>query len=567
MRRVWPYRFALPFAAMVLFGLIDVARTAWIEPGKEAVAHADRDGARHDGNEATPGATPARHDIGTLEVRSHAPAPAVPRAEPRPYPTFVGPRPVSAPRVVQRNGLRGAIEKALATKSLRGAKVSVLVRSLATGEDLFSRYSREPRKVASNAKIVTTASALVHLGPEFEFVTRVHATGPIVDGVLQGDLVVIGDGDPDPVTRPEPDRLLHQLIAVVRNAGVNEVSGRLWVDDRIFDQRFIAEGWNPSQLGKHYCSPVSGFTIHENSLRVDVTPSTPSALAEVRVYPRVPCLRPQIQLKTGTSKSANLIDVPAPVTPGNAKVRGSTPAGSRPVPIYVPWVDAAPTSARVLFEALTTDGQVDIHGGYALLQQSLPTDQVELIGSVQRSLVDVLERMNKDSANGVAEHVYKRAGAAMSNGVGGGSFPTGRAAALDAMTRLGVDLEGARSVDGSGLSRGNYFTVRQLVGLLSAMYSRPSYRQALVATFPRMGVEGTLRKRLRSDAYRERVIAKSGYITRASALSGFAQTDSGEVLAFSILLNDFSVGNHSMKQVQEEIVKALVDLAPVENGS
>lgn len=594
MRSVRPIYYAIPFGLMFGFGLIDVVRTAWMSPRDEAAA---TDGAgrgssqsdlqvdsqsdsQSDSQAASQFASRGRGPAAGLtddgskgasaeKIANRVPQVApVPMAGPRPYPAFAPAREMAAPRTVPRAGLVGAIEKALAVPGLNGARVSVLVRSLNTGEDLFSRYSSEPRIVASNAKIVTTASALVHLGADFQFVTRVFARGPIVGGVLDGDLIVVGDGDPDVVTRATSDLLLNRLVAVVKEARVSEVTGRLIVDDRIFDRGYIPDGWKRSALGKHYSAPVSGFTIHENTLRVDISPTTPGALAKVGVYPDVPGLEPQIQLTTGVIRSKNLIDVPAPVTPGRVRVKGSTPAGSNPQPVYAPWIDAAETSARVLFEELTRRGPVKIRGGGALIEPDTDLSAngraIEQIGSVKTSLLDVLIRMNKDSTNGVAEHVFKRAGAAFNYE---GTTESAVAAVLEAFARLGVDHASASCADGSGLSRDNLYTVRQLVDLLDAMYARAEYRDALVASFAHFGADGTLDNRLSDDAYRGRAIAKSGWLSGACALSGFAQSDSGEVMAFSVLLNGFKASPSEMKRVHDEIVRALIDLAPYGGGA
>ncbi|HHT9133552.1 MAG TPA: D-alanyl-D-alanine carboxypeptidase, partial [Candidatus Avalokitesvara rifleensis] len=123
---------------------------------------------------------------------------------------------------------------------------------------------------------------------------------------------------------------------------------------------------------------------------------------------------------------------------------------------------------------------------------------------------------------------------------------------------LGYPPDRYRIDDGSGLSRENRLSPRMIVDILSFMYGHEEGDVFYKSLSTPGDKDGTLRNRLTEEPYRGRVKAKTGYISKASALSGYVETVSGKILAFSILINDFKVSNSEIKQIQDSICKVLV---------
>ena len=134
----------------------------------------------------------------------------------------------------------------------------------------------------------------------------------------------------------------------------------------------------------------------------------------------------------------------------------------------------------------------------------------------------------------------------------------GKPAARDALRRLGVEDDSYIMADGSGLSRYNYVTAETLVRLLQQMHQRPEHASAFVHTLPIAGRDGTLARRLSGTPAEGKVRAKSGTIDNARALSGYVETAAGEMLAFSIIANNFG---SSPADIDAAVDKALVRLA------
>ncbi|MBK6939968.1 MAG: D-alanyl-D-alanine carboxypeptidase/D-alanyl-D-alanine-endopeptidase [Planctomycetes bacterium] len=568
--------------AIMVWSAFDARETSTAVPVAEAAGH-DVDtpaaafveagqGDAQESNVEASTASPSRDDaevaprgaLSTADV-TNASTTSAPAASVEP---FLAPRQGLKTRKIARAQLGSKIEAELQRKSLAGASVGIAVRSVTHGNELFARLGSTPLKVASNDKLLTSLSVLEALGANFRFTTRVLARGTISNGVLDGDLVIQGDGDPGDDVLDEAlakPLMLERLVRVVKDAGITRVTGGLIVDDTIFDREYVPPGWPKDQLHKEYCAPVAGFSLCQNMLTVRIQPG--KAVGDpgvIKLEPDSGAYEVRNAVKTVAKNGKHEVGLPAPTQPGKVTISGTTPFNSKPEPIRVPVADPAKTAGQHVKRALERAG-ITIFGAVALTEARVASGAgVRLLGKVDAPLIDRLRVMNKDSTNSVAEHLYKRAGAQL-HGVG--SAETGGRAVLAALAKHGIDTDGAISEDGSGMGRGNRFTPRQIAALLAVLY-RSTHRDAFLDTLPISGVDGTLKNRMDEPQYRQRVRAKTGYITKVSALSGYAQTDAGEVLAFSILINDFDVrkvGNSEMKDVQDDIARLLVDLAGVDS--
>jgi D-alanyl-D-alanine carboxypeptidase/D-alanyl-D-alanine-endopeptidase (penicillin-binding protein 4) len=456
---------------------------------------------------------------------------------------------------------RAAINRALAHPNLRGASIGVEIFSITEDRVVYSRGADLALIPASNNKIITTATALHHLGAEYEFSTRIYATGPVIDGVLQGDLVLRGGGDPGFGERfyPEdPLEPLTKLAEAVAAAGIRRVLGGLLLDDSIFDRDYVAEGWPRDQLNFHYCAPVAGLSILENLVRLEVTPSGQAGRpALVRLIPRDAPFNVQGQIMTTGKKGENLIHIPRPQENGTLKVSGRTYSGN-PTKAYTASVRYPVHYFGALFDAALSRAGVARARDFRLVESALAYDSEEwsLLHEHRSELLPVIIITNKESHNHFAEQLFKLAGAKVA---GRGTFRTGELAARRFMQEHGIEIdEGFAMKDGSGLSRGNHVTARMLTALLGKLYGSP-LRDPYIRSLPIAGMDGSLERRLEAEPYRSRVRGKTGWIREVSALSGYAQSLDGEVFAFSILFNQYKGSNAEMKGVQDAICRVMVE--------
>ena len=454
----------------------------------------------------------------------------------------------------------------LAVADLRGTEVSVFVYDVTRGEVLAELQADRPMIPASNMKLITTATALATLGPDFHFSTRLEMIPAPGEGGLP-TLAVIGDGDPafgDPVTLDAAGYRVEDLMGwwldAVQATGQTRFE-QILIDDRIFDHREderVHPSWPRSQLHKHYCAQVMGLNYFNNVFRVTARPTRMGEDIEMSIYPYGPFLRTELRVRTGQIDQWDIITA---ADNNHLTFRGQLRhRQTQRVAMHDPALVFGQLLKRELEQRGITVGQVARPEADALLPPG------QLLHQINTTLQAVLTRTNRDSVNLYAEALLKRSGFGLTGSPG--SYENGSAAIRRFLAHRLEDPALAASVrvaDGSGLSRNNRVTARALGRLLVAMQRDEAFGPFL-ASLGRPGDGGTLDDRFTDHALTGAVYAKSGYINSVSALSGYlvypAARPGGRhrFIAFSILCNGFGSGNAreldngDMKKLQEELV-------------
>ena len=458
--------------------------------------------------------------------------------------------------------LRKRIDAVLAGADARRMTVGVRVLELPAGKVLYSVRANEAFIPASNVKIITTASALHHLTPEFRFRTLIYADGTLAGGTLRGDLVIQGDGDPNISGRFHDDDIAfipRQWAQILRRRGFRRITGDLVADDTIFDREYVCRSWPRDQLHKWYAAPVAGLSFNDGCVDVVITPSRAGRAARVALEPDTRYMHLTNGLITTASRALAKqrgIYLSRPLGTNRIVVKGRLwdKAGSRRyyVTVHEPPLYLATVVAEEMKRAgITLDGRVRL--ATKVRPRVERTDpRVHIIHSA--TLVDSINVTNKRSQSFYAEHLLKRTGAAVS---GRGTFASGIDAAKRYLASAGIASGGAVIADGGGLSRANRLSPVHLTEVLKHAYNA-KYGKVFVASLARSGIDHSMRKRLAATAYRGRVAAKTGTLNRVVALSGYAFNRHGKVLAFSVLVNN-SHNNYAARAFTDEICRLLVD--------
>ena len=234
---------------------------------------------------------------------------------------------------------------------------AVDVRSLDTGEQL---YELNPGKLvipASNLKIVTLATAADILGWDYRFTTALETTAPVEHGVLRGDLIVRGNGDPTINSRGDRARqVLDEWAAALKSAGIHEIDGRIIGDDQAFDDEGLGAGWSWDYLQYGYAAPVGALQFNENTAHLTVQPGArPGDLAIATLTPGTG-LSLVNRAVTGADGSAETLDCRRRMDRPVLEVTGSVAAGSSPVPRAVAVVNPTVYFAQSLKDGLVARG-------------------------------------------------------------------------------------------------------------------------------------------------------------------------------------------------------------------
>ncbi|WP_205315071.1 D-alanyl-D-alanine carboxypeptidase/D-alanyl-D-alanine-endopeptidase [Nonomuraea lactucae] len=439
------------------------------------------------------------------------------------------------------------IDRILGDSRLSGGRAGVVVRSVRTGELLYQRDPDMLFTPASLVKLLTSAAALDALGPGYRFATTVLASGRQRGTVLEGDLYLKGTGDPT-MLAADYDALAAQVAA----SGIRTVTGRLVSDDTWFDRARLGAGWLVDDEPFFFSAQISALTAAPNtdydagSLVVNVAPGGRRGAA-ARVTTTPPTDHVSIDNRAVTGRRTDVV-VERPRGANRVVVTG-TVAG--PASKWISVDDPTGYAASLFRQALAAHG-VAITGGGA--RGAAPKAARNVARHASMPLSELVRPFVKLSNNIHAEVLTKAMGR---QAHGEGTWEAGLRVVESFAARHGVRRGSLR--DGSGLSRLNAVTPRELTGFLVSIRDEPWFG-AWYAALPIAGEDdrlggGTLRRRMARTPAANNVHAKTGSMTAVSGLSGYVDSSDGEPLAFSIVLN-----NHlapSVKRVEDAIAVRL----------
>ncbi|PSK89169.1 D-alanyl-D-alanine carboxypeptidase/D-alanyl-D-alanine-endopeptidase (penicillin-binding protein 4) [Murinocardiopsis flavida] len=435
--------------------------------------------------------------------------------------------------------LRKDIDALLDAPELKGAVSGVQVRSLDEDALLYERDAAKPLVPASNAKLLTSAAALDVLGPDHTFATKVAASEDPADGVVDGDLFLKGTGDPT-MTAGAYDALAEK----VAKSGVTKVTGDLKADDSWFDGKGLAADWDESDEPYHYAAQISALTVAANtdydtgSVNAKAVPgASKGAAVKASLSPMADNLTVQNKGETGAKDSEASLGAARKSGTNTFTFSGSLPAGGAAFE-ELRTVHKPTNHATHLFAAALEEHGVEVGGTIARGVAPKGADTVAARESMplEKLLVPFLKLSN----NGHAEILVKSMGRKVE---GEGSWDAGLPQISAALNRLGVKTDGMELTDGSGLAATDKVRADTVTALLEEAPGEPwfaAWQKSLpLAGDPDRMVGGTLSERMRGTAAEGKVHAKTGSLTGASALSGYATSADGEKLVFSILNNKY----------------------------
>ena len=471
------------------------------------------------------------------------------------------------------------------------------VSSLATGETLYSQNPDKLFTPASNTKLFVTAAALALIGPDYKFRTTVETTGTLDRyGRLNGDLLLVGHGDPNLSGRAlpydghtqrneDPLQALETLADALVAKGVKFIDGDVVADDSFFAFERYGEGWSQDDLVWADGAPVSALAINDNSVFVKILPADrPGEKAFVSLNPFGDYYRIDNRIVTTPAGTARKFFVNR--EPGSTIVTlwgnlplddpGTTealaieePAGfaadlfrqlleKRGIVIY--GHDRTRHTELASLSTFTATAIAPSRGGSEdpprPLDRLVRSDQPITLASYEsKPLADDVRVINKISQNLHAEILLRLLGRERGNA---GTVQGGLEVLRQFLTQAGVASDQYVFFDGSGLSRQNLVTPQAIVQLLRYASSQP-WGADYKASFPVAGVDGSLAERLTTPRLQKRVMAKTGSLSGVRALSGYATTDSGQTVVFSILSNNLNIPAKRVTDTIDHIVEAIVE--------
>jgi D-alanyl-D-alanine carboxypeptidase/D-alanyl-D-alanine-endopeptidase (penicillin-binding protein 4) len=459
-----------------------------------------------------------------------------------------------APDVASGGNLAERLNSLMNGSVARSSDASLQVVEVESGSVVAEHNPHTPLAPASNMKLFTTAAAIDLLKPTFEVTTTVYMRGKVGgDGTLDGDLKVVGHGDPTIGGRfhdGHATAVIDEWVADIKRAGIKTIKGNLIFEYGYMDTNYIHPTWPENQLVNWYEAPVSAFSMQEGCVQVRVLPNRGGKQCVVQLEPPTNFLQVSNSCVTGRG----LPFITRLRGTNEVIVRGGVPARSGATEVFCTVENPIHYFATVTHETFLRDG-LRILGQVVVTPKDARPDW-QAVAQHQTPLNIIVYVVNKKSQNHYAEQVVKMIGAETKHD---GSWAAGTGAVTEWLTtKVGVPAGEYHQADGSGMSRDNRASANAFIHLLRYMWNSP-WREDFVSSLPYSGdPDAKFGHRLRGAPYARQVYAKTGYIVGVVGLSGYVHAKSGKIYAFSFVFNRYHVGVYAVYNLQDTMLKEII---------
>lgn len=437
-----------------------------------------------------------------------------------------------------RSGIEKAYVQFESDAHLKHGLSALTVMNAQTGEVVFSKNGDIGLAPASTLKTVTAASAFQLLGADFTWQTNLSYNGTVVNGVLIGDLVVSGGGDPtfgsDRFDQSKPDLILRNWVEAIKNAGIKKINGRIIADDGLFGTQITPLGWIWQDIGNYYGAGATSLSWKENQFGLKFKPGTKTG--SITTLEETADMLPKItfvnEVLTGAPGSGdNVYAYSAPYT-DVVYLRGTYGSDLRKT-IMISMPDPALTMVSDLQKSLTfagiSSGEITSTRRMNLVSQNYVLDLKPIATHSSPRLSQVIYWFNQKSINLYGENILKTIAWKQ------GKMPSTENGVAQIQklwkAELNIDPNAIAILDGSGLSPENRITSRSIADIIRWSVKQPwfiDFQQSLPT----------------NNAMK----MKSGSIRNVLAYAGYHKSSSGNAFVFSFITNNYSGSTSVIKQ-------------------
>ncbi len=441
----------------------------------------------------------------------------------------------------------------LSDSALEFSSTGISVVDLRTGEMLMSENPRMLLAPASTLKLLTTATAIEILGPDYRFKTELGYTGSVQpdSGILEGNLVVKGGGDPTLgsnyfANRSEPDAFLDGWVRDVKKSGITRIMGDLVLDVSCYARYATPGSWAWEDIGNYYGATPSALTYSDNMVRLYF--DTPEQSGEPVILTGCDPSQEGVSWLNEVKSShinRDLAYVYGSPWGENRVILGSLPAGRKGFMVRASMPEPALCLGIALKEKLESAG-IGCEGIVRVSSEAMVFQVIaEVLSPV---LTDIVRIVNYESVNLYAEHLILEIAR---TSAGSGSLMKGIEAVQYFWKEHGI-REPFFLEDGSGLSRFNAISASHFTHVLLYMHRSSSgslFRQSL----PPAG-KGTLGSFSIHDFPGNTLACKSGSMDRVRGYAGYLACDSGREVAFAVICNNFPLTQTEMVRKMQKLI-------------
>lgn len=438
---------------------------------------------------------------------------------------------------------------------------SVIARDT-TGKIIEGYNFDKTVRPASSLKLLTSATILDELGADYTYSTKLYGLGHQMGDTWEGDILIRGVGDPSisgEFYNEDRFHVFDKFFSALYDRGIREIDGNLIGNDAFFDQQPYPKGWSWEDLSFYYGVEISALSFNNNA--VDLTVYADGDIGEkprIEWYPfdtdYVDFVNEQVIAPPGTEYDE---DYRRLLGTNTILLRSKLPKN------YVEKeslsIKNAPMFFLDTFKKYLEDGNIALNG--RIIVDSQPQDWEDekykvLAEHESVPLKKLLKQVNKESDNFYSEMLLKTMAAEHYESAG--STELGVSLVEDFAAAKKMDTTKLEITDASGMAPSTLMTVEDLTQLLIEMRKHPQfehYKNSLSAS----GVDGSLENRLDNSQMKGKIFGKTGYVSGVRSLSGYMEASSGQILAFSVVTNNYTQETSYIDYVQEEIIRTLYE--------
>ena len=443
----------------------------------------------------------------------------------------VPPAPI-IPVVPQESPIHKILHEAAAKPGLKGAAIGFCCMD-SEGAVIEDHQAQTAFIPASSLKTVTTATALEIWGPDFQIETQLSATTPPKNGVIEGDLILVGGGDPMLNLAD-----LHVMAEDLKKRGVTTIQGRIIGDGRLFKGSIFDDFWNWGDIGNGYGSAVSGLNLEHNRytavFRASATVGQPAEF--LGTDPEVPGVTAINETLTGAADSGDGVVIHGGEHTGVVHLRGSVPLGESHFQILGAVPDPEYFAAHHLKKILITAG-ITVRGSTAAWSalETPPAEPTEVLVKHQSpTLKEIITSIHATSDNHETECLFRRLG------LQGRKAPD--AVIREHWKTRGLAFTGLRMEDGCGLARADFITPHDLTRLQHLAARGPFgaiYKDSLLS--------------------KDTLHWKGGAMSSIRSTTGMITTKSGKEYSFTFMINHYADGQ-AASALRDALIEAMLGL-------
>ena len=464
-------------------------------------------------------------------------------------------------RAEQSAAIVNAVKAAQNKQLLRAASIGCYAVNLTQDKVIVHINEKQSLIPASSLKLLTTAAALVQLGKDFQFETTIQCDEQIDEqGTLYGNIYIRGGGDPALGSRQfrqhyyQPD-FISTWVKAIQAKGIKKIAGAVIGDTCIYTDEMIPDTWTVGNLASYYGAGASGLSIFDNlctvRLRAGKTQHKATCLSIAPAFPpTVPIINQvqsaaiehsQVQIKSLPHRPARILE-------------GKIPC-NQTISLQVTNPDPAYWAAYSLQQALQKQGvTVTKSPGTLQKKQRSVKQRQTLFTTLSPPLWQIIKVINHDSLNGYTEHLLKHL--SLATGCPGNTAH-GTKALKQFWKDRGIDVTGMLLHDGSGFSKYNAVTPKQLVEVLRHMHQSADF-QYFYKSLPIAGKNGNLAWLFQQPPLKGELRAKSAALNGIRGFSGYYTNPAGDEIAFALLVNHYDGSRIAVEKALEKILNVMV---------